>query len=1164
MMEIFDHYLHLVLSPPDSSLLYIGIYRPGLVVLSVVIAIFASYVGLLVADFASRSARGSTRHVLLAMGGVTFGVGIWAMHFIGMLGFSLPCNVSYSPWVTAFSMVPGVLASIFSLHLISRHDTLDWRELIIGGTLFGAGIGTMHYSGMAALRMEALLRYDLKLFLLSIVVAVLLAILALWVRSGVKKLFPRAGALAMAASACVMGAAVSGMHYTAMAAAYFVRDGETELIAAGFDPMMLAIVIAGVTGLLLGIVLIYVFRQMIREMEESKRLSDIARAERKEAEEIVNAYFESSSDGLIVLDPAKGFVHANRSAALLYGFSQEADLLKHGPIDLSPERQPDNSLSSEAARTHIDTAMQSDAAHRFEWLHRRLDGSLFPCEVTLKRVMIASAPALIVGVRDISKRKEAERQIVEAMEKAEEANRAKSDFLANMSHEIRTPMNAIIGMSHLALQTELSSRQRSYIEKVHRSAGNLLGIINDILDFSKIEAGKLDMEQVDFRLEDVFDNLASLVGFKAEDRGLELLFNADPDMPTALVGDPLRLAQVIINLGNNAVKFTEAGEVVIGVEKVGAGGTADTVELHFWVKDTGIGMTPEQQGKLFKSFSQADTSTTRQYGGTGLGLAISKQLVEMMGGRIWVESEAGKGSTFHFQVGFGLQKNPVPRRACHLDELAGRRILIADDNASARDILAAMTRTFGLVADAARNGQEALTLIMAAEEQSIPYDLVLMDWQMPVMNGIECVRRLQDMNSHTIPAVIMVTAYGREDALEAAEQQGVLLKCVLSKPVTPSSLFDAVARAFGKEVAGASNGVRRHDEAHDAMKKLAGAKVLLVEDNEMNQELAMELLSQAGMEVTLAENGQQALDILRERDDFDGILMDCQMPVMDGYTATRQIRQDPRFADLPIVAMTANAMAGDKEKVIAAGMNDHIAKPLNVNEMFVTLAQWITPSNPVQLPDTNLQVGADGVTEGGVPELPGIDHQAGLQVTMGNTKLYARQLGKFYEGQRGFANVFQAALDGNDAAETLRLAHTLKGLAGNIGAKGVQEAAWQLELACRDGLAEAAIESCLVHTLAELEIVLGGLASIERLAPPTVTPGMGAAELQAGLETLARYLAEGNGDATELIEELIGKAAFGPLASLLRAVGHHVENFDFDRALEVLREAQDPGSASTA
>ncbi len=432
-----------------------------------------------------------------------------------------------------------------------------------------------------------------------------------------------------------------------------------------------------------------------------------------------------------------------------------------------------------------------------EWEFAKKDGTKFIAHVSAQGIHLEGYQRVTVWVfEDIAERKAAERETAEARRVAEEATKAKSDFLANMSHEIRTPMNAIIGMSHLALQTQLDKQQRNYIEKVNRSAENLLRIINDILDFSKIEAGKMSMEKIDFRLEDVMDNLANLVGIKAEEKGLELLFKTDPEIPTSLIGDPLRLGQVLVNLGNNAVKFTDKGEIVVGIEKLSEDDKA--VELHFWVRDSGIGMTPEQCGKMFQSFSQADSSTTRKYGGTGLGLAISKNLIELMEGRVWVDSEVGKGSTFHFHARFGVQEEAMPRRMFHAEELHGVRVLVVDDNASAREIISSMAEGLGLAVDAARDGRQALTMAVEAEKRGDAYDLVLMDWQMPVMDGVETVRQLQDEHLVHVPAVIMVTAYGREEAIGSAEQRGVTLKSVLTKPVIVSTLLEAIGEALGK------------------------------------------------------------------------------------------------------------------------------------------------------------------------------------------------------------------------------------------------------------------------------------------------------------------------------------------------------------------------------
>ncbi len=678
------------------------------------------------------------------------------------------------------------------------------------------------------------------------------------------------------------------------------------------------------------------------------------------------------------------------------------------------------------------------------------------------------------------------------------------------------------------------------------------------------------MEHIPFHLEDVMDNLANLLGIKTEDKGLELLFNTAPNVPTALIGDPLRLGQVLINLGNNAVKFTETGEIIVGVEKVAD--HDDGVTLHFWVKDTGIGMTPEQSAKMFQSFSQADASTTRKYGGTGLGLAISKNLVELMHGKIWVESVSGRGSSFHFHARVGVQTNPQARRMFRAEELLGMRVLVVDDNASAREILSSMAKTFGLEVDIAEDGAKALRLIATADQKARPYDLVLMDWKMPVMDGVETVHHMHIEQLSHVPTVIMVTAFGREEAMSSAQDRGVTLQTVLTKPVTPSTLLEAIGEVLGKSMEFATRLESRADDCMVAMDKLSASCILLVEDNDMNQELALELLASAGITVVLANHGQEALDILAKNHRFDCVLMDCQMPVMDGYTATREIRKNPAFNDLPIIAMTANAMAADKEKVLAAGMQDHIAKPLNVAEMFATIAKWIKPKSAILNEKVRLdfedaiEIKAAHTSQKSTAAIfdinnlpPEIDTKAGLATTMDNQKLYYRLLLKFRDGQSKFGELFAAAQQDPDPVAPARAAHTLKGTAGNIGAKYVQVAAAALESACLAGANAAQIETFLTQTLAQLTPVLAGLqslsdAGIEMQTDNAIETDSVNVNIQTVLMRLKSLLKDSDSEAADAVDALDDLVKGSPMALTMKRVSQAVRDFDFDAALALLEQ----------
>ena len=742
-----------------------------------------------------------------------------------------------------------------------------------------------------------------------------------------------------------------------------------------------------------------------------------------------------------------------------------------------------------------------------------------------------------------------ESELAGSRDDAQAATLAKSDFLANMSHEIRTPMNAIIGMSYLALQPGLDKKQRNYVSRVHRSAESLLGIINDILDFSKIEAGKLHVEQVDFRLKEVFDNLANLVGLNAEEKGLELLFDFPADFPGDLIGDPLRLSQVLVNLGNNAVKFTEAGEVVVGVKLLQQ--HDDQVMLQFTVRDTGLGIPLEKQPLLFQSFSQADTSTTREFGGTGLGLAISKHLVELMGGEIWLESEVAKGSSFHFTCSLKLQQGTKPAAVINHRELDALKVLVVDDNASSREIIGSMLSGFGLQIDEASNGEQALSMLEACAADA-PYELVIIDWKMPKLDGIATTALIQkNPKLQQLPTVIMVTAYGLEDVSLAASD--ITVSSFLSKPVTPSSLLDAVLLSKGHELMQDNRAIHRVEELDTAIASLAGGKILLVEDNENNQELALELLRSNGMSVVLANNGEQALALL-STEEFDGVLMDCQMPVMDGYEATRRIRAQAKFKNLPVLAMTANAMVGDREKVLAVGMNDHISKPINIADMLTTMARWIKPKHPAAaVPKKVVKQDVQ------LPAYPGVNTQAGLEICQGDSVFYSKMLRKFLLREADFEQRFYAALVDDDAQAASRSAHTLKGVAGNIGACDVQQAAAVLELAC-NALPEqvedrsAALQSQLAILTDHLNVVLAGLESLrEESAPVADGPASTTQKIPELLNRLQELLQDCDTEALELVEQL-PELLPAECTEILQQLTEEIANFDFDSALLQLEQ----------
>jgi len=716
--------------------------------------------------------------------------------------------------------------------------------------------------------------------------------------------------------------------------------------------------------------------------------------------------------------------------------------------------------------TEMWECIASGKSWRGDVCNRNKRGSLFWLDSMIVPYMDEDGlPTKFLSIsNDITAAKEHERQSHEETEKAEIANRAKSDFLANMSHEIRTPMNAIIGMTRLALRKNPDAVQLNYLKKIDHAAQSLLSIINDILDYSKIEAGKMELEQIEFSVDEVLSNLDDIVRERAEQKGIGIVLSRSKETPRYLKGDPLRLGQILINLVNNAIKFTEKGRVVVEVKA--EEGTGDTRKLRFLVSDTGIGMSSEQVSNLFKSFNQADTSITRRYGGTGLGLTVTKQLCELMQGMLEVESRPGEGSTFVFTAIFGVASGALPLQGgSRQRDLLKKSILIVDDNENARNLLIEMLSSNGLAAKAVSSGEEALAAIKAASDDGKPFDLVLMDYRMPGIDGIEASRRIKAQRTISrVPAVLMVSVFGREEAIGGIVDHE--LDGFLNKPVNESLLIESIATIFG---------VKPDYPEHDSWSasggfpaELIGRRVLLVEDNGLNRDLASELLSDLGIEVSVALNGREAVDRVAAKP-IDLVLMDIQMPVMDGLTATKLIRADARFSKLPILAMTAHAMSGDRERSLDAGMDDHITKPIDPNRLLAALIRWMPKKSGKGPKPVKAQLKPAPILDGVPDHLPPFDIQAALARTDGKPKLLRKLMLGFRDQYADAIFRLREHLAAGRDADAERLTHSLKSSAAMLEARDLAKAASSVELAFRSGKTKDADSANLALLIAALE-----------------------------------------------------------------------------------------------
>lgn len=1221
----------------ELSRAYSGSYNLLLVLASLLIALFASFCALEMVRRFSKDKHGKKWALAAAL---MLGMGIWAMHFIGMLAFRIQCAVTYDPWITVLSMLPGIVAAAIALDVVSRQK-LSTVRLLFSGVIMGSGVGLMHYSGMAAIRLEGIVRYDFMLFCLSIIAAIMLAIPALGMKFIIERYSVSRNPMMVSVwGGLVLAAAISSMHYIAMEATFFINSGDNKLVNA-ISPTQLALAIGSIVLLLLlfGMVFI-VFSSQVTSMrrrieaiitttdqgflimDEFGFISDCNEAVLKmldtEKQSVIGRHVNDFIDdvglstqasfrteaNLLKSDGGKlpclvsGNVFLDRDGYTRFSFALISDIsdliaTEHMLRTTSEEQNailnaassgivllkdriiyrcnarleqmmgysPGEMLGKSTRIWYRDEEAYLNAGkesygdiwagkyHRLEIEFLRKDGTSFWTRMAGHAIDAQNPDKGSVWIiDDITQERKIAEELHIAKELAEASAQMKSDFLANMSHEIRTPMNAIIGMSHLVLKTELSLRQQDYIKKIQSSSNHLLQIINDILDFSKIEAGKLELEESDFEFESVMENISNLISNKIAEKELELIFDIDSNVPSTLKGDSLRLGQILINYANNAVKFTERGQIIISAKVLKE--TGNDLMLYFSVSDTGIGIPAEQKNKLFQSFQQVDTSTSRKYGGTGLGLAISKQLAEMMHGDIGVESEYGKGSKFWFTARFKKSSSSIKTLLPEPD-LRGRSVLIVDDNEVARRVLEDLLISMTFKTSQVPSGREAILEIQNADRSGTPYEIVFIDWRMPDLDGIETAETIKALKLDHPPKLIMATAYGREDVIKQAELAG--FDDILIKPINASTLFDTAIRVISGAQEPEASMQPTPSLLISDLEKVKGASVLLVEDNEFNQEVAIGLMEDIGLKVDVANNGQEALEMIAIKP-YRLVLMDIQMPIMDGLTATREIRKLEKFKDLPILAMTANAMQKDKDLSLAAGMNDHLAKPIDPDLLFAALLKWIAPASgdntsvaiKQKKPSTEIQY------DGEIPIIHGLDYKLGLKRVLGKTARYLEMLEKYVVSQGKLIAELETAFVQHDMKSAERFAHTAKSLNGNIGAIQLQDIAGELETLFRDGADQEKLKHQYERFMSEQRLMID---AIKQSAPEIDAPGQSSinhADAEEILVKLKALLANDDSDATDYLKHHEKKLKLLLGNALFLKFSQSINNYDFSLALSLL------------
>jgi two-component system sensor histidine kinase/response regulator len=1015
-----------------------------IVVVSILIGVLASYAAL---DLAGRItiSRGRSHTLWLMGGSITMGVGIWSMHGVALLALNLPVEVRYYYPLVLTSVLLSIAASYIALWFATR-PVLSYPILGIAGSVMGVGVAGMHYVGMNSMRMSVITTYAPATVALSIAIAVTVSCAALWLAFTLRDDAASAFSGRRIAAATVMGLAIALMHYTGVDAATFVPSanavGGTQFLM-GPRTMLEVTVLTTLLVLAVAIAGPAIDRRIRSQNAYFHRLAD-SEAALRASDERYQLAAQATNDMMWDWNLTSGEILLSRSRQQIFGAAiGDSDEMFSRPVqwcfDFIHPEDVDRVLA-----TMYDAHAGDANTWSVEYRTRRDDGSYLTVIDRAHVVRTADGKAVraIGAMTDISDRKRGEQALHDARDAAQAANTAKSEFLANMSHEIRTPMNGIMGMLDLALDTELSAVQRDYLHVAQESAESLLTVINQILDFSKIEARRLELVPERFQLREALGDTLRTLALRAEQKGLELALDVDTDVREMLWGDVNRFRQIVINLVGNAIKFTEVGEVVVKVETAENNAESMVTEpssgditLHVSVSDTGIGIPLDKQRMIFEAFTQADSSTTRQYGGTGLGLTISTQLVALMGGRMWVESTPGVGSSFHFTMRTSSPVGGViTPTATRREILEGMPVLIVDDNATNRRILEQMVRGWLMHPTLACSGGEAFMAIDDAKRGGIRFPLILLDAQMPTMDGFSVAEKINADAEQSGTTVMMLSSSGHHADISRCADLGIT--SYLTKPVRSSQLLDAILAAFETSPLTASIDAPRVElQPLNAPRRL---NILLAEDNVVNQKLAVGLLTKRGHSITVVANGLLAVDAF-SRNSFDVILMDVQMPEMGGFEATAAIREREQAtgAHIPIIAMTARAMAGDRQQCLDAGMDAYLMKPIRAADLFAAVE---AAKKSESLTETATE-SRDQVT----PDFAVIDEPALLELVGGDEQLKEEIIDIYLEDYPRLLGEIRAAAASGDLEALQFSAHALKGSVGNMAATGAHKAASDLE-----------------------------------------------------------------------------------------------------------------------